>query len=209
VDLAGGKGALAIYAVARTGCCALVVDSNPHFLRAGLSARVEFLAGDVAELATAGELPTNADLVTCVGARPWPSTGSRAGREETLLHLFGLAAEDSQVLFGEGYWRHAPDPEFAAFLGEDPDELAVREDTHPAMAAQLGFELVHTITSTRAEFDDYDGRFRAALKDWIESHPSDPEAAALARRRDAWEKAYLAWGQSSFGFGWYLYRPSR
>lgn len=219
LDLAGGKGALSIRIAKQSGCHALVVDGNPHFLAegkqlaeaAGAQSQVEFLHGDIAELETAGKLPSNADLVVCVGARPWPradsngDTGSRAGREETLRGLFALAAQAGQVLVGEGYWRHAPDPEFAEFLGDDEDELTVREDTHPTMAKALGFELVHALTSTQAEFDDYDGRFRANLKTWIEAHPTDPEAAAFATRRDAWEAAYLKWGQSSFGFGWYLY----
>lgn len=88
LDLAGGKGALARRVVERWGGRAWVVDRNPHFLEAGRRAAPEavtFLEGDVAELASRGSLPRGADLVACVGARPWES------RQQTLTELFALA----------------------------------------------------------------------------------------------------------------------
>jgi len=204
LDLAGGKGALARRVVARWGGRALVVDRNPYFLaegRAMASPGVGFLEGGVAELASYGELPEGVDLVACIGARPW---GTRAA---TLTELFTLAGPEGRVLVGEGYWRHAPDPAFAALLGEEDEaDLAVRLDTHPAMAAALGFELSFHLAATEAEFCDYDGRYQTAIEAWVTNHPEDPEAPVYAERIAAWGAAMREFGATSLGFGWYLYR---
>ncbi|MDF1801066.1 MAG: class I SAM-dependent methyltransferase [Planctomycetota bacterium] len=162
---------------------------------------IDYVQGDVAELAAAGRLPTPAALVACVGARPW------ADRRTTLAALCDLTAPGGQVLVGEGYYRAAPDAEFMAFLGEeDPAEFEVAFDDHPRLAAELGLELRWSHAASLQEFADYDGRFCEALESWCLAHPSDPDAPAFLERIRAWSGVMTRHGREVMGFGWYLYQ---
>jgi len=84
--------------------------------------------------------------------------------------------------------------------------------THAGNAAherEAGFWVLSTLTSNDDEWDEYEGRYCAAMERYIDAHPGDPDAGAMAARIRDWHEAYLRWGRGTPGFGFYtLLKPT-
>lgn len=204
LDLCCGKAEILIQLLRRHGGEGLGVDVNPAFIDdAAAAAGTRLTAGGLSlrvQDATEFTTETPFDLVMCVGARPF---GDRAS---TLRRLATMVRPGGMVLIGEGYWRTTPDPEYAEFLNESPEEGEVRFGHHITIAEAEGLRCLHTMATLPDELDDYDRAYAANVEAFIEAHPDDPDVEAMKTRIRPWRDAFRRWGKETMGFGWYLYR---
>src|SRR5438093_9965905 len=105
--------------------------------------------------------------------------------------------------------KRPPEPEYLEALGATEDEMTTHAG-NAARAREAGFRVLSTATSNDDEWDEYEGRYCAAIERYVEVHPDDPDADAMAARICGWHEAYLRWGRDTLGFGFYvLLKPTR
>ncbi len=208
VDIAAGKAELSIRLIECFGLSAVAVEHSPHFVEEARAqaaqrvadGRIEFLTMDAQEYDAPAE---RFDLAICIGARPYGT------RLETLRAISELVKPGGYLLIGEGFWKKEPDAEFLAFLGCGADEY-VDHDQNIAMGAREGLAAVYAEAVSTGELDDYDGRYAAAIEQYVRENPDDPDAAHFGERIRKWREAYVKWFRDTVGFGVYLYKlPQR
>ena len=203
LDIACGKAELSIRVLEQTHGTGVAVDMNPSFLacaRAEAQQRLHTDALHCVECDASTYTPDQpADLVMCVGARPY------GNRKENLARLRTFAADDGRILVGEGYWRSAPPSEFVDFLGESEEDAAIRFHDLIDIGAELGLHCVHAFETTAEELDRYDGFYAATIEQYIRDHPEDADVDAMQQRVRGWREPFLRYGRDVMGFGWYIF----
>jgi SAM-dependent methyltransferase len=208
LDIGCGAAALLLDLITATGAHGIGVDINPAFLeRAAADARgrniedrVEFRCAPLKEAVQPEE---RFDAMLCLGASQAIDTFAGA-----LRWSFEALREGGVALFGDGYWQRMPDPAYLAALGATEDELTSHAG-NAQLARDTGFCVLATTTSTPDEWDDYEGRYAAAMERHVATHPDDPDALTMAKRICDWHDAYLRYGRDTLGFGFYvLLKPS-
>jgi SAM-dependent methyltransferase len=203
LDVGCGRGEVLIRLAEGHGCAGLGVDtagsSIEHARReahrrvpdAGLEFRHAPFEPD--ELA-AGSFA----LSVCIG-----SSHAAGGFADGLRTLASLVTPGGRVLFGEGFWKQDPDPEYLASLGCAPGDLR----THAAnidLAESLGLRVLDAHETTPGAWSVYEDGYHANVIDHLARHPDDPDADAMRECIERWRGAYLAWGRETLGFGLYL-----
>jgi cyclopropane fatty-acyl-phospholipid synthase-like methyltransferase len=203
LDIGCGAAGLLLELIAASGARGIGVDINPAFLaRAAAGAHelclenhVEFRCMPLKEAVRADE---RFDAVLCLGASQAVGTFAQA-----LRWSFEALREGGVALFGDGYWQNTPDPAYLSTLGATEDELASHVG-NAQLARDAGFRVLATTTANTDEWDDYEGRYAAAMERHVAAHPDDPEAPMMAERIRNWHDAYLRYGRETLGFGYYV-----
>lgn len=140
------------------------------------------------------------DAALCIGA-----THAYGGYLPTLAALQTLVRPGGQILIGEGYWQLAPDPEYLALLGAEPDELTSHAN-NVSRAVAAGLTPLYSVTSSADDWDHYEGLYCRAIERFVAAHPDDPESPEFAAYIRRWNAGYLRWGRDTLGFGLYLFQ---
>jgi SAM-dependent methyltransferase len=168
---------------AHPGAHGLGVDLDPDAIAQARSRpdaeRIRF------EVSDASTISGRYDTVVNVAA-----SHAHGGFPDALRELSRLG---TSVLYGEGFWRHAPSEEFLVALGDATvDELADLDGLHDAVAG-AGFVIEHEWIAGEQDWANYEDGLAANA----ERHGS-PESLAYARRiRD---RRALPGGTSTLGF---------
>lgn len=182
VDLGCGWGELLLRAAARAGGAKAVgVDTDPAGLDRGRRATL------------ARELD-----VTFVEqqAQDWHGTGDRAlcigsahtlGGSRAMLTRLAEVVPQGRVLVGDGCWETPPTEAAHAIFGDDILPLA----DLVAACGEAGWQVLHLSTADQHEWDDFESRHRAGVREWVLANPSDPRAAGVREEHDAREREYL------------------
>lgn len=109
------------------------------------------------------------------------------------------------LLIGEGFWAQTPDPEYLEATGI-PAESMLEHWQNAALGRRLGLSLYYSCTSSRPEWDRFEGVIMANVERYVASHSDDSEAVANLERRRRFYDAQLRWGRATMGFGVYLFR---
>lgn len=204
LDAGCGKAALLQDVLRMSPARGVGVDINQRFLDA---ARAEFLQ----------EFPADSRL-SLINApllnHPRPDEGYAAilcvgsthafGSFEECLHVsFGWLKRNGLLLVGEGFWKQQPSQSYLDVLSGTADEF-VSHAQNAERASASGFNVLRTATSSDDEWDEYEGRYCDAMMQYLAAHPDDPEAKTFSERMQAWHRAYLKWGRTTLGFGYYL-----
>ncbi|MFT5683789.1 MAG: SAM-dependent methyltransferase [Myxococcota bacterium] len=204
MEVGCGRGELLLRLVSRWGCSAVGVDVDEAAITAAQEAAskralsVDFRCGDAKLLA----LP-QVDLAVCIGATQ--AYGLGAGAWHNTLRMFSrLVRPGGQMLIGEGFWARTPDPEYLAFLGDNPGiEKTHHENISSAEAT--GLIPLYAAESNRDEWDDFEWSHRLGIERAAVAHPNDDAIQKRLIRSRAWREGYLKWGRTTMGFGFYLF----
>jgi SAM-dependent methyltransferase len=206
VDLACGKGEFLIRLAEAYGVRGVGVDISSFFVAdAGrrletraASAGVTFLRMDAADFKP--DKPHSLDLVSCIGAS-WVF----GGHAETLEALVRMVKPGGWVIVGEPFWRQPPSREYLEASGLGRDDLG-SHSSNAAAGERLGLELVHTLVSSKDDWDRYEGLQWYATSEYARTHPEDPDSAEVVDRVSNARAAYLRWGRDTLGWAMYMFR---
>ena len=203
LDIGCGGGALLIEVAAATGATGVGVDINPGFVERaaasarerGLESRLSWRCSPLLEAVTGSE---RFDAVLCLGASQ--AIGSFV---DALAWSYRRLVAGGVALFADGFWQRRPDAAYLATLGASEDELTSHAG-NAQHARDAGFRVLASATASADEWDDYEGRYAAAVERHLAAHPQDPDADAMATRIRGWHDAYLRYGRDTLGFGFYV-----
>lgn len=206
VDIACGKGEFLIRLAEAYGARGVGVDLSPFFVadaEARLRARapgvnVEFLRMDGAEFRP--QKPHSFALASCLGAS-WVF----GGHGKTLEALARMAEPGGWVVVGEPYWMREPAEELLEALG-GPKEMFGTHAGNASAGEERGLELVHTLVSSRDDWDRYEGLQWYGASEYARSHPDDPDVPELTERVARERTTYLRWGRDALGWAMYVFR---
>jgi cyclopropane fatty-acyl-phospholipid synthase-like methyltransferase len=208
LDVGCGNASFLLDLLAAVQARGVGVDTNPEFIAAataaarerGLSERAEFVNARLQDTVYSAE---RFDAVICMGSSQ--ALGSLA---DAFAWAWTVLAPGGVALFADGYWKRPPEPQYLEALGATEDEMTTHAG-NAARAREAGFRVLSTLTSNDDEWDEYEGRYCAAMERYIDAHPDDPDAGAMAARIRDWHEAYLRWGRDTLGFGFYaLLKPT-
>ncbi|HEY1997049.1 class I SAM-dependent methyltransferase [Paraburkholderia sp.] len=201
LDAGCGKAALLRKALELSPCSGVGVDINASFL---LGAREEW-RGDPGRLrlveSAVLEHPRPHEAyaaVLCVG-----SVHAFGSFDQCLQICFEWLKPGGRLLIADGYWKQPPRADYLAAIDGTHDEFGTHAQ-NAERARACGYVVLRTATSSDDEWDEYEGKYSNAMMRYLGDHPDDPEAAAFSARMQNWHMAYLKWGRSTLGFGYYL-----
>ena len=211
VDIACGKGEFLIRLAEAYGVRGIGIDISPFHI-ADAKRKLEARASGAGIIFTEmngsdfkPDEPHSLDLASCIGAS-WVF----GGHAKTLEALSSMVRPGGWVIVGEPYWRQEPSGDYLEAL-----ECA-REDfgshfSNAEAGERRGMELVHTIVSSKDDWDRYEGLQWYATDEYARTHPDDPDLAELAERVSKAKVAYLRWGRDTLGWAMYMFRlrPAR
>lgn len=205
LDIGCGRGELALRLIERFGVRATLVDRS----RAAL---------DAARAAVASRVPAADIELVCCDAREFPGQvgafaaiacvgGPRvaSGLRESWHTLIDWLRPGGWLIAGESFWQQSPDPDYLAATGIPEADLG-RHWQHLALARALGAPVLYSCVTSRAEWDEFEGRILFNVERHAANHPDDPEVGAMLARRRAFYDAQQRWGRETMGFALYLLR---
>jgi SAM-dependent methyltransferase len=202
LDVGCGRAALLVDLLAERGASGTGVDLDADALQvARASAQARGCAGRLTLLhapALEVSFAQSFDLTLCIG-----SSHALGGPTAALEHLARWTRPGGHALWGEGFWRRAPDPDYLSAIGSAEQDLGTHQDNVAAAQAR-GWSLVWSAVTSDADWDRYEGLYRLAMARHLAEHPDDSEADAFRERSERWYASYLRWGRDTLGFALYL-----
>jgi SAM-dependent methyltransferase len=206
VDIACGKGEFLIRLAEAYGVRGVGIDISPFFIAEAerrLKARASNASITFTEMNGSDfkpDEPHSLDLASCIGAS-WVY----GGHADTLDALVSMVKPNGWVIVGEPYWLQKPSKEYLEASG------VAREDfgshfSNAEEGEQRGLDLVHTIVSSKDDWDRYEGLQWYATAEYACTYPDDPDLAQLVERVDKARAAYLRWGRDTLGWAIYMFR---
>lgn len=193
VDIGCGWGGLLLQAAAAAGSevKATGVDTDPTALDRGRQAAVKRRL-DVAFLEQRAEdWQGTADRALCIG-----SSHALGGSRAMLARLAEIVPRGGRVLVGDMCWERTPTEAAHAIFGDDVLQLA----DMVAMCRETGWEVLHLSTADQREWDDFESRHRAGLREWLLANTDDPRAEGIRAEQNAREHEYLTVYRGVLGF---------
>jgi len=205
LDIGCGKGEMLLRAMERLNGSGVGVDPNPSFIAAARArAHRRVPQGSLTLLQTPLEKaalpPGQFTLLICTGACHAFGDYVTALRES---HRYMLPS--GWAIFGQGYWKQTPDPEYLAAFGGSEDEMTSLEETKQR-AKDAAWNVVATSESSPEEWDEYELAYAGAMNRWLQARPNDDDVLAFRDRIDTWHDAYQRWGKYTMGFTLLLLR---
>lgn len=206
VDIACGKGEFLLRLAEAYGVRGVGVDISPFYIAEAdqrRRARVPEAGIDFTQLDGAEFKPDRQHSFTvasCIGAS-WVF----GGHEATLDALVDMVEPDGWVITGEPYWLREPPEEY--LLASGLTREAFRSHAENAEAGERrGLDLVHTLVSSRDDWDRYESLQWQATSDYVRSHPDDPDVPEVLERVAKDKASYLRWGRDTVGWAIYVFR---
>ena len=206
VDIACGKGEFLIRLAEAYGVRGVGVDISPFCiadadrrLRARVpEAGIAFAQMDGAEFEP--DRQHSFTVASCIGAS-WIF----GGHEGTLDALVNMVEPDGWVIVGEPYWLREPPEEYLLASGLTRDGFGSHAENVEA-GERRGLDLVHTLVSSKDDWDRYESLQWYATTEYVRAHPDDPDLPELLEHVAKDKSAYLRWGRDTVGWAIYVFR---
>jgi len=203
VDIASGKGEVALRLAERYEVSVRAVDLSPYAVREAqarasgrrLHGSVDFALGEGSTFPVA---PASQDLAMCIGAS-WIFGGHRG----TLRALAAMVRPRAFVLVGEPFWRTTPSEAYLEAIGHG--EFASHAENVAAGQA-VDLTALYALESSQHDWDRYEGLQWQAAERYAAEHPEDadvPELLTVCRHR---RDIYLREGRAAMGWALYLFQ---
>ena len=139
-------------------------------------------------------------VAVCIGAS-WIF----GGHEGTLDALVNMVETDGWVIVGEPYWLREPPEEYLLASGLTRRGLRSHAENVEA-GERRGLDLVHTLVSSKDDWDRYEGLQWLAMADYARTDRDDADLPELLERVAKEKSAYLKWGRDALGWAIYVFR---
>ena len=206
VDIACGKGEFLIRLADAYGVLGMGIDISPFFIadaKRRLTARAPSAKITFKQMNGSDFKPEekhSLDLASCIGAS-WIF----GGHGNTLDALINMVKPGGWVIVGEPYWLQEPPEDYLAASGIAKQDFG----SHSANAEageRRGTELVHTIVSSKDDWDTYEGLQWFATVEYARTHPGDRDLTEVVERVRKAKAAYLRWGRDTLGWAIYMFK---
>jgi SAM-dependent methyltransferase len=206
VDIACGKAEFLIRLAEVYGVCGVGIDISPFFIADAErrlqdrlpTADITFRQMDGADFKP-GE-PNSFALVSCLGAS-WVF----GGHHGTLDALCNMVEEGGWVIVGEPFWTQEPSEEYLRASEVTRESFGTHAGNAEA-GEDRGLDLVHTLVSSKDDWDGYEGLQWYAAAEYARLHPDDPDLPELTSRVARERAVYLRWGRDTLGWAIYAFR---
>lgn len=212
LDAGCGNGEFLIRAVKASGATGLGIDLDQKLIdlaRENASQRnttghCEFRQSDMQSQELGNQ---KYDIALCIGSTH--AFGSGAEAYPNAINALGqLLRPGGLMLIGEGYWKQPPSAEYLQFLGE-PTGIYHDHAANIACAEARGLLPLYAAVSSDDEWDHFEWSHYQRAIQRAEANADASAAAEGIKQAIAWRNAYLRWGRSTMGFGFYLFRTPR
>lgn len=206
VDIACGKGEFLIRLAERYDIRGTGIDISPYHIADAERKRNDRLpSADITFTQMNGMdfKPAKAhslELASCIGAS-WVF----GGHAKTLDVLSTMVKPGGWVVVGEPYWLQEPAEELLEAFECTKEDIGSHFSNAEA-GNQLGIELVHTIVSSKDDWDRYEGLQWLASTEYAHTHPDDPDLEEMMMCVKKKKAAYLRWGRDTLGWAIYVFR---
>ena len=109
------------------------------------------------------------------------------------------------MIVGEPYWQQEPSGDYLKASGCARENFG-SHFSNAEVGERRGTELVHTIVSSKDDWDTYEGLQWFATAEYARTHPDDPDLAEVVERVSKARVAYLRWGRDTLGWAIYMFR---
>lgn len=193
VDLGCGWGELLLRAAAHTDMAGPLtgVDTDAAVLRRAKEAAAD-RGSDVSFVEQeAQDWGETRSRVICIG-----SSHTLGGSRAMLARLAEIVPAGGRALVGDMCWERAPTDAARAAFGDDVPMLV----DLVAMCREAGWEVLHLSTADQREWDDFESRHRAGLREWLLANRDNSRAQEVRVQQDAREREYLGVYRGVLGF---------
>ena len=104
-------------------------------------------------------------------------------------------------------WRRHPDQVYLDFLGATEEELLTHSGNIDA-GREAGLMPLYSCASDENDWDVYEEAYHANVVRYFDSHPMDPDRAAMLEWIASWNRHYRLYGERRLGSR-YIYLKSR
>jgi cyclopropane fatty-acyl-phospholipid synthase-like methyltransferase len=206
VDIACGKGEFLIRLAEAYGIRGVGIDISPFYIADAerrLKARSPSAGIVFRKMNGADFRPDklhSLDLASCIGAS-W-IFGGHTGTLDALIHM---VKPGGWVIVGEPFWLQEPSEAYLDASG-DAREAFGSHFSNAQAGEERGLDLVHTIVSSKDDWDKYEGLQWYATVEYARTRPDDPDLPEVIERVDKAREVYLRWGRDTLGWAIYLFR---
>jgi len=206
VDIACGKGEFLIRLAEAYGALGTGVDISPFYIadaKKRLMARVSSADITFTQMNGADFKPNelhSLDLASCIGAS-WVFKG----HANTLKELISMVRPGGWVIVGEPYWLQEPSKDYLEASGIAREDFGSHVSNAKA-GEQLGLDLVHTIVSSKDDWDRYEGLQWFATSEYARTYPDDPDLKEVVESVSKARTVYLRWGRDTLGWAIYMFK---
>jgi cyclopropane fatty-acyl-phospholipid synthase-like methyltransferase len=131
------------------------------------------------------------DRAICIG-----SSHTLGGSRAMLERLAEVVPQGGRVLVGDMCWERTPTDAAHDMFGDEVPRLADFVD----MCRETGWQVLHLSTCDQREWDDFESRHRAGLREWLLANPESPKAKEVKEQQDARERDYIGTYRGVLGF---------
>lgn len=205
-DIGCGKGEMLIRLAEKNEIKGIGIDKSPYCIREAEKkkrervpqADLQFLEMDGAQYKP--DTRESEDLTMCIGAS-W----IYGGHKKTLKALSQMTKKSGHVMVGEPFWRKNPP---LAYLRREKisKNLFSTHQGNVAIGEAMGLEPIYTIVSSDSDWDKYEGLHWYAARDYVNSHPDDPDVKDLLARSSRGRESYLKYERDILGWAVYLFQ---
>lgn len=208
VDIACGKGDFLIRLAKSHDIRGFGIDISQYYIN---EARTKLKAQSVGTGITFTQMsgadfkperPHSLDLASCIGAS-W----IYGGHANTLAALRSMVRPGGLVIVGEPYWRQEPPEDYLRALGCKHEDFGSLYSNTEA-GEDLGMELIHTVVSSKDDWDRYEGLQWFATSEYARTNPNDPDLTEIVERVKRSKETYLRWGRDALGWAIFVFRVS-
>ena len=206
LEIACGKGEHLIRLAALYDIIGVGVDKSPIFLKEARhqkesrvpGANITFIEKDGADYRT--EDGSLFDMTACIGAE-WIF----GGRHNTLKAISDMTEVGGLVTLGTIHWMQDPADGYLEFTGLKREDYGSYED-NVRLGEDMGLECIHTVMSSKDDWDQYETMTWWAADEPFKDHPDDPDNPQIREMLGKDKEAYIRWGRDLLGWGIYVYR---
>jgi ubiquinone/menaquinone biosynthesis C-methylase UbiE len=205
-DIGCGKGEMLIRLAKKYRIKGIGVDKSPYCIRDAEKRKSELVPESdlkFLEMDGLGYKPENMeseDLTMCIGAS-WIYNGYK----NTLKALSQMTRSKGRIMVGEPFWKKSP-PQTYLRKAKIRKQLFSTHEGNFRIGEAIGLAPLYALVSSEGDWDRYEGLHWFAAREYVVSHPDDPDLKEIQARDTEARETYLHYERDIMGWAIYLFQ---